>query len=513
MQGFTLDEGLNISCLAFADDLILLADTKDKAEIYLHSLERFLNDRGMAIEPSKCATFEIKTTGKSWHIDNPNIKTRNGIELTYHGPTTPITYLGIQISPWVGATCEEAIKNLRDSLPRIKRLVLKAHQKIELLAGYTIPHFLYPLAMAPICATQLKLLDRDIRVTIKECLHLPLSTADGFLYTRKKDGGLRFPRLETIVIATALKAGWNFGNNDDPIMTIMWPQSGIESKTKKLAHSAHLGWPIRSLTEINKYKERQKAAGQKAAGQKAAEQKAWESLSSQGKGVAAYKDDRIGNSFLYRHTLLKPTRYISALKLRANVAGNKVSISRAAKSGDVLCRQCKVQLETLGHILGQCINTKKSRISRHNEIRDVIESRIANRTEVCKEMQIQDTDGNRLQPDLVIHDGGRVLVAEVTVCHEDGDLLTIGKQEKLVKYAPLKFPLLEKFKGVIPIVIGTRGTMPKDTIKSLKTIGIEDRSTLTTLSMIALRSSIEIYHTFLDYDKRGLRQRNRIVPS
>lgn len=240
MQGFTLEGGLNISCLAFADDLIVLADTKDKAESLLHSLESFLNDRWMAIEPNKCATFEIKTTGKSWHIKDPKLKTKNGAEITYHGPTTSITYLGVQISPWVGVTCEEAVKELRDSLPRVKRLALRAHQKIELLAGYLIPHFLYPLAMAPICATQLKVLDRDIRVTVKECLHLPLSTADGFLYTRKKDGGLGFPRLETLVTATALKAGWNFINNDDPIMTTLGPQSGIENKVKKPAHSAHL---------------------------------------------------------------------------------------------------------------------------------------------------------------------------------------------------------------------------------------------------------------------------------
>lgn len=126
--------------------------------------------------------------------------------------------------------------------------------------------------MAPICATRLKDLDRDIRVAIKEYLHLPLSTADGLLYSRKRNGGLGFPRLESLVIATVLRAGWNIINNDDPIMKTIGTQSGIENKIKKLAHSAHLGWPIRSLAEINKYKERQKAA----------EQKAWECLPSQG---------------------------------------------------------------------------------------------------------------------------------------------------------------------------------------------------------------------------------------
>jgi len=53
---------------------------------------------------------------------------------------------------------------------------------------------------------------------------------------------------------------------------------------------------------------------------------------------------------------------------------------------------------------------------------------------------------------------------------------------------------------VLPIVIGTRGALPKSTIPSLEDLGITDRGSLITLSLLALRSSIEIYHAFIECD-------------
>jgi len=42
--------------------------------------------------------------------------------------------------------------------------------------------------------------------------------------------------------------------------------------------------------------------------------------------------------------------------------------------------------------------------------------------------------------------------------------------------------------------------MPKTTIDSLREININDRGSFITISLVALRNSIEIYHTFMDYN-------------
>jgi hypothetical protein len=58
--------------------------------------------------------------------------------------------------------------------------------------------------------------------------------------------------------------------------------------------------------------------------------------------------------------------------MRANVAADKASLSGAKLRDDINCRKCRVLKETLGHIIGQCASTKKERISRHDEIKDLI---------------------------------------------------------------------------------------------------------------------------------------------
>lgn len=69
---------------------------------------------------------------------------------------------------------------------------------------------------------------------------------------------------------------------------------------------------------------------------------------------------------------VKPSRYLDAIKLRTNIFGTRIIVSRAKKGIDVMCRRCGVQIETLEHVLGMCTSTKSKRIKWHDEIRDLI---------------------------------------------------------------------------------------------------------------------------------------------
>ena len=122
---------------------------------------------------------------------------------------------------------------------------------------------------------------------------------------------------------------------------------------------------------------------------------------------------------------------------------------------------------------------------------------------VIEEAIIPTPTGN-LKPDLVVISQGRVHVVDVTVRHKDTGYLDEGHRSKVEKYTPLLGLLdkqLEVERGqVLPIVVGTRGSMPKATLESLREMKIDDRGSYVTISLLALRHSIEIYHTFLDYN-------------
>jgi hypothetical protein len=53
---------------------------------------------------------------------------------------------------------------------------------------------------------------------------------------------------------------------------------------------------------------------------------------------------------------------------------------------------------------------------------------------------------------------------------------------------------------VLPLVIGARGCLPKNAIDTLSELDISDRGTYTRIALMALRHSIEIYHSFMDYN-------------
>ncbi|KAG5863424.1 hypothetical protein JTB14_036555 [Gonioctena quinquepunctata] len=158
---------------------------------------------------------------------------------------------------------------------------------------------------------------------------------------------------------------------------------------------------------------------------------------------------------------------ITALRMRTNSCANRVAMNRAVPVPNLNCCQCDTQLETLGHILGQCRYTKPSRIRRHNEIRDLI---VAESTKqgptvaVMVEPTLVAPCGGNLKPDLVIQSQGTVFVVDVTDRHEDGENLAIGRNSKIEKYSQLLPQLRQRYQAteaeVLPIVVGTRGQCP-----------------------------------------------------
>jgi hypothetical protein len=95
-------------------------------------------------------------------------------------------------------------------------------------------------------------------------------------------------------------------------------------------------------------------------------------------------------------------------------------------------------------------------------------------------------------------------VVDVTIRHEDGGYLLEGYNSKEKKYNPLLPNLMERYDTkngeVLPIVIGTRGALPRYTIEVLEKLGIKDRRDLLTISLMSLHRSIDIYNNFMNYN-------------
>ena len=146
--------------------------------------------------------------------------------------------------------------NPRDWIKRIKKLPLKPGQKIELLQKYIFPRYINNLLMSPPSEGVLKLLDNEIRQEIKGILHLTPSTAIGFFYVPKANGGSGMPRFEHLIKLGTLKSALKIKNSLDPAATSLI-DSNMELRLKKIVNSLRINWPATS-DDIEKAKKRLK---------------------------------------------------------------------------------------------------------------------------------------------------------------------------------------------------------------------------------------------------------------
>ena len=477
----------NVSVLAFADDIVLLAKDKETAEKQNRLLYEHLKELNMKVSAEKCGTFHIQHKLKTWFLKDPQL-TLGQQSIPYADPEKAIKYLGTTLNPWRGM-CQASIKEIIDAAKSVTRLKLKPHQKINLIRIYLLPRYIHKLVANPPPLGTLDQIDHEIKQIIKQILHLHPSTTDGVIYSDKSHGGLGVQRVANIVKLAKLRNSIRMTRSQDIATKTAFERQ--EEITKKYAASVGLSWPC-EIEEIEATRKKLKRA----------DTSRWKSFASQGQGINEFFGDRVGNAWLYNPELLKPSRYLDALKLRTNTCGTRVALRRTKRDIDVNCRRCGVQVETLGHILGLCTHTKSKRIKRHNEICELIADNVSKKFAIFREPELE-IDGDRRKPDMVIKDHEKVYVVDVTVRYENNDSLRKAYKEKYKKYEKTAETLKKKFKAkesrVIPVVIGCRGAVPRATVESLRILGLQTKHALTA-SLIALRSSIEITNEFLDYD-------------
>lgn len=492
MEGLDLG-GERISSLAFADDLYLLAGDVRAAQALMDETARILGNLGMSISASKSFAFQYKTRGKSWALVDPCINLQ-GERIPRVGADERLTYLGVQVSPWRdGVTLKGFEDGVAATMERLRALALKPHQRLALLKENLLPHWQYILtAVGPPCSV-LKRVDATIRKALKLILHLPKCTTDGLFYSRCADGGLGVQKFEHAIPRYILSQGLKLGASQDALCRVVYGTTDYAKRLQNAAKQIGLSWPVTEQEIVKAKRVRQKQY-----------LKEWSQLRAQGQAVHAFKGDGIGNCWLRDPELLKPNRFLTALQMRANVCADKVSLAKTRNFADLNCRRCHKETETLGHILGQCENSKANRIARHDEIKHFIEKKmLATRgTEVCTEERFALPSGEVRQPDLVVKNQKGVFVVDVTVRSENFGQLHEGAKSKLKRYKQI-LPMAREFfsadkSQVVPIVVGARGCLPRQTQEGLKMLGITSRADKMTIALMALRASLEIYHSFFD---------------
>ena len=161
----------------------------------------------------------------------------------------------------------------------------------------------------------------------------------------------------------------------------------------------------------------------------------------QGRAYHHISKSPVSSDWIQDGKYLSFTEYRFTIRARLNILPTKTVARRAGKSQlDTKYRRCKLQQETLGHILNACTPNTGLMRERHNKILErLVKAVPADLGDKFKEQKPLQFPGD-LRPDLVVRNrnSGEVTIIDVTIPFEsDKDAFDKARNEKAQKYSPL----------------------------------------------------------------------------
>uniref|UniRef100_A0A3B3Y5C6 C2H2-type domain-containing protein n=1 Tax=Poecilia mexicana TaxID=48701 RepID=A0A3B3Y5C6_9TELE len=287
----------------------------------LKILEKFLSNIGLDVKIHKCSGFFLC-------------------------PHQTVRYLGVDLCPTKGIVPTNLQVRLQDIIDHVNAAPLKPTQKLTLFSTYGIPWVLYPSVMSMVGSVDLGAADRLIRKEVKSWLHLKPCTTDGILYSRKKDGGLGLQKLGKVVPIAQLRRWSKLLQSKDPscktLAGTFLPKGDLDSR-----------WRVAFGTDKKvKLKQKLESLEPHSIGPnwRREEFQKWISLRSQGRGLNAFRNDPISNSWLKDPGWLSESDFIVALHLRSNTVNTLTTLGRGSQTNSS-CRLCHKGWEGLPHIV------------------------------------------------------------------------------------------------------------------------------------------------------------------
>jgi hypothetical protein len=124
----------------------------------------------------------------------------------------------------------------------VEWLVLKPHQKNQLISTYIILHFLHTTVLVKEPVITACRLDQQLQRAMKNIFHLPQCMASGLLYCKRSDGRFGIPKTETTAVTLSLKTGYKFLTSNDSNKSSDTGMPAGRKATRQ--HKVSMDWPI-----------------------------------------------------------------------------------------------------------------------------------------------------------------------------------------------------------------------------------------------------------------------------
>lgn len=451
--GYLLGE-TRVNCVAYADDITLMAETKEGLDELLTLADEYLRNCGLLINTSKSRTlaFQGQPKEKRQVVLASTTFSVNGQTLLSTKRTDRWTYLGIDFN---GEGRAKVDCDISGEIARLDRAALKPQQRMFALRTCLIPRTFHLISLGLIAIGRLNALDRQIRRVARKWLKLPQDVPKAYFHGAISDGCLGLPslrwfgpmlrakRIGRIISSNSISC--NYLNSEvSKAKGWTWWRGGFLETSDQIRNM----WAT-ALTEA-----------------------------VDGVGLREACKVKSANTFMGDGSrLLSGRDYVHIAQARI---GALYSRSRVTRGRPGLSRHCRAgcgRIETANHISQTCRSTKQHRIDRHNVlVRTIVGSLQEKGYTVAIEPRVNMAGGNAI-PDIVATLGDTSFVIDVQVVGDQCDL-DERHMDKVIKYSGREFVDAVKAQfgsadvRTTSCTLNWRGVWSKCSFEDLKQLGI-----------------------------------------
>lgn len=478
-----------ITCLAFADDIVLIAEHAEELKGLLQGLVAQFGLAGLSINATKSATLRLHgdRQTKLSRVNPRSFASVDGTLIPALSLDDTYKYLGIRIAP-NGDVKPQMQSIVEKGLANLTRAPLKPQQRQYLLGKHLVPKLFHEISLHTHDQKELKKVDRTIRKAVRQWLVLPNDTPVEFFYADVDAGGLGMVWLRYAAILMRQQRVQAIVTAEDPVVAAFAEHSKsfglFVDKANRNMNRLPAG--IRTKSELQNWITEHLHA------------------TADGRGAANFllspPVSRWVNNGDVRTT---GSLYIKSIKVRGSLNGVPRRLARSY-GGEGKCDECPTKLGTANHVLQVCPRTHDERVKRHNAIVSRLRGMLERKKyKVLLEPRLKYGDTYR-KPDILAWSGGVAHILDVAVVSDNIDPgIRCADKSKHYRKRDILRDVSKRTGATTPkiavegVVVNWRGAIASRTAKYLRERLELSPKQLETLSRCTVEGSargIEAYH-------------------
>lgn len=470
-----------ISCMCYADDLILLGSTIKETQDALKIATDFFNARGLIINHKKsiATSVGIVPGKKILYTITKNIFCAQGSCIPQSSVDNFWRYLGSYISS--SGIAKPNISLIKTQLARVECAPLKPPQKLAIIKTYLIPRLLHLLQTPRITIKLLKDVDTFVRISVRKILHLNRTCADAFIHAPVRFGGLGVLSMRSHIPIILNGRLHNIVNSHDRYGSDLSRMSEfirLENKFRSWSHN------VDSTTM---------AARNWCDALEA---------SFSGNGLLQGSSNFHSGGWIDNPPpFWSGSDYVRSIQLRGNLLPTMGIPSNPQEARK--CRGGCDRNESLSHVLQRCPVTHWNRVRRHDRIVNLTAKMITKRGwKVEIEPRIRCASGLLKIPDLICTKNDEVVVCDVAIPWEGPQSLGVIHNHKIATYgnAETIAAIRNKYATdrvlIRPLIIGARGIWCSQNNGLINVVGIRQPD-IRVLINNTINGSVIVHREFM----------------